>query len=67
MDEFCFQSMMTYGAPARSPDLLFMPAPFELYNKDLASGELDLASEVRELKEADFVRRRWTTRPCSPL
>ena len=48
VDEFCFQSMMTYGAPAADGE--DAPEPFEL--KNVASGDLDLASE-EEKKEAE--------------
>ena len=49
VDEFCFQSMMTYGAAAAG-DGEDAPEQFEL--KNVASGDLDLASE-EEKKEAE--------------
>lgn len=49
VDEFCFQSMMTYGRPAAGEGE-DAPEPLEL--KNVASGDLDLATE-EEKKEAE--------------
>ncbi len=47
VDEFCFQTMMTYGKAAKEGE----EAPEELELKNVSSGDLDLATE-EEKKEA---------------